>query len=86
MKDNVTLDPKWIASLYALSATSVCILVFTYGSVDFFTAILKTFFTAVSFYFIGIITSALINFVIINFTNAGGVDNARASESVSEKE
>ncbi len=84
MKDNVTIDPKWIASLYALSATAVCILVFTYSSIDFLTAFLKTFFTAVSFYFIGIITSALINFAIINFTDTGGAGNEQASESKSE--
>ena len=84
MKDNVTIDPKWIASLYALSATAVCILVFTYSNIDFLTAFLKTFFTAVSFYFIGIITSALINFAIINFTDTGGAGNEQASESKSE--
>ncbi len=85
MKDSVGVDPKWIASLYALSATAVCILIFTYSSVDFFTAFLKTFFTAISFYFIGIITSALINFAVINFTSAGSVDNGQAQETISEK-
>ncbi len=86
MKDNVTIDPKWIASLYALSATAVCILVFTYSNIDFLTAFLKTFFTAVSFYFIGIITSALINFAIINFTDTSGADSGQTAESVSKQE
>ena len=65
--DKVTVEPKWIASIYALTATAVCILIFTYSDVDFFTALLKTFFTAISFYFFGIIMSSLINFIVINF-------------------
>ncbi len=86
MKDSVAIDPKWIASLYALSATAVCILIFTYSSVDFLTALLKTFFTAISFYLIGIITSALINFIVINFASKEEKIHKTSEEPVSEKE
>ncbi len=86
MKDNAIVDPKWIASLYALSATAVCILVFTYGNIDFLTALLKTFFTAISFYLIGIITSSLINFIIINFISKDDEEQKQVAEPVSDKE
>ncbi len=66
-KEELLLDPKWISSFYALVATAVCTLVFTYKGVDFFDAFIKTFFTVVSFYLFGLITAAAVNFYYINF-------------------
>ncbi len=66
-KDDILLDPKWISSFYALVATAVCTLIFTYKGVDFFNAFIKTFFTVVSFYLFGLITAAAVNFYYMNF-------------------
>ncbi len=66
-KEDILLDPKWISSFYALVATAVCTLIFTYKGVDFFDAFIKTFFTVVSFYLFGLITAAAVNFYYINF-------------------
>jgi len=69
-KEDLLLDPKWISSFYALVATAVCTLVFTYKGVDFFDAFIKTFFTVVSFYLFGLITAAAVNFYYINFVRS----------------
>ncbi len=66
-KDELLLDPKWISSFYALVATAVCTLIFTYKGVDFFEAFIKTFFTVVSFYLFGIATAALVNYIYLMF-------------------
>ncbi len=63
------VDPKWIASLYALLVSVFCILFFTYSDVDFFTALIKTFFTIIAFYILGIVTASFINFVLVNFSS-----------------
>ncbi len=66
-KEGLLLDPKWISSFYALVATAVCTLVFTYKGVDFFNAFVKTFFTVISFYLFGLITAAAVNFYHLTF-------------------
>ncbi len=63
MKKDYIIEPKWIASLYALSAVAVCTLIFTYNGIDFINALIKTFFSAIAFYLLGIVTSSLINFI-----------------------
>jgi len=89
-ENGLVVDPKWVASLYGLSATAVCILVFTYSSTDFMTALLKTFFTSIAFYLTGIVTSALINFIVLNFfkkkekNNGAEAESAGSSEGTSE--
>ncbi len=65
MEEKFLVDPKWIASLYGLSATAACVLIFTYSNTDFSSALLKTFFTSFAFYLIGIVVSSVINFVLI---------------------
>ncbi len=66
-REGLLLDPKWISSFYALVATAVCTLVFTYKGVDFFNAFIKTFFTVISFYLFGLITAAAVNFYYLTF-------------------
>ncbi len=66
-REDILLDPKWISSFYALVATAVCTLIFTYKGIDFFDAFVKTFFTVVSFYLFGLITAAAVNFYYMNF-------------------
>ncbi len=66
-RDDILLDPKWISSFYALVATAVCTLIFTYKGINFFDAFVKTFFTVVSFYLFGLITAAAVNFYYMNF-------------------
>jgi len=67
LKEGILLDPKWISSFYALVATALCTLIFTYKGIDFFDAFVKTFFTAISFYLFGIATAAAVNFVGLQF-------------------
>ncbi len=59
-------EAKRVGSLYALIAVAFCILIFTYNNVGFFNAILKTFFTSVAFYILGIVSAYVINFVSVN--------------------
>lgn len=74
MRNYYAIEPKWIASLYALSAVAVCTLIFTYNGTDFINALIKTFFSAVAFYLLGIVTSSLINFI------AAFADSAKSKE------
>ncbi len=77
-KEGLLIDPKWISSFYALVATAVCTLIFTYKGVDFIDAFIKTFFTVISFYIFGLVTAAAINFYYMNFV--------KKHESTEEKE
>ncbi len=59
-------EAKKVGSLYALIAIAFCILVFTYNNVDFFNALLRTFFTSIAFYILGIVSAYIMNFVSVN--------------------
>ncbi len=85
-KDNILVDPKWISSFYALVATAVCTLIFTYKGVSFFDAFIKTFFTVVSFYLFGLITAAAVNFYYINFIKTdGSMEEIKSDKEQPEK-
>jgi len=84
--DIFTVDPKWIASFYALVASAVCILIFTYNGTEFFDAFVKTFFTVVAFYLLGIITASFINFVLINFSHKEDEGCGEASQEEESEE
>lgn len=67
--EKIFLEPKWISSIYALSAFSVCVLKFTYNQTGFVEGLTKTFFTVIAFYVFGIVTSSIVNFIVLNFVN-----------------
>ena len=83
-REDLLLDPRWISSFYALVATAVCTLIFTYKGVDFFTAFIKTFFTVVSFYLFGLITAAAVNFYYLTFVKKD--EELEAQEETTEEE
>ncbi len=60
------LEAKRVGSLYALIAIAFCILIFTYNNIDFFNAVLRTFFTSIAFYILGIVSAYIVNFVSLN--------------------
>jgi uncharacterized membrane protein YgaE (UPF0421/DUF939 family) len=80
------LEPKWIASMYALVASVVCILVFTYSDMDFFQALTKTFFTVVAFYLLGIATASLVNFIMLNFSKKDEADTELVQQDLEQPE
>ncbi len=87
MEEKFTLDPKWIASLYGLSATAVCILVFTYNNTDFASALIKTFLTSVAFYLMGIVVSSVVNFVVsMRISKENAAEEAATEEQVNNEE
>ncbi len=88
-REGLLLDPKWISSFYALVATAVCTLVFTYKGVDFFNAFIKTFFTVISFYLFGLITAAAVNFYYLTFVKKEEEEEAEEeteSEEIQQEE
>ena len=60
------LEAKRVGSLYALIAIAFCILIFTYNNINFFNAVLRTFFTSIAFYILGIVSAYVVNFVSLN--------------------
>jgi len=80
-RNDLLLDPKWISSFYALVATAVCILIFTYKGVNFFDAFIKTFFTVISFYLFGLITAAGVNFYSVSFRRRGSTENSKIEKA-----
>ncbi len=86
-REGLLLDPKWISSFYALVATAVCTLVFTYKGVDFFNAFIKTFFTVISFYLFGLITAAAVNFYYLTFVKKEEeAEDETESEEIQQEE
>ncbi|WP_022670098.1 hypothetical protein [Hippea alviniae] len=84
-KDELLLDPKWISSFYALVATAVCTLIFTYKGVDFFEAFIKTFFTVISFYLFGVATAAVVNYFSLMFRKEEEHEQEQEEESQQEE-
>ncbi|AEA33905.1 hypothetical protein [Hippea maritima] len=85
-KTEVLLDPKWISSFYAIVATAICTLFFTYKGLDFFDAFIKTFFTAVSFYLFGIATAAAVNFYYLEFIKPKEEEESQQEEEQEESQ
>ena len=85
-KSEFLLDPKWISSFYAIVATAVCTLFFTYKGLDFFDAFVKTFFTAISFYLFGVATAAAVNFYYLEFIKPKEEEQQEEEEEGEETE